>query len=149
MASTASVPTYMLPGVAVCQPPHLEGDPALATEILPGPPPLLSIQQSSGQKRDPKNSIVYSYLPASDPGTTYSGITHGTLIGQESIQAIGKRTRVDKRCVAVPLTVPLGLTFCPTFSIPFRPHALVRTLVLLPVVHSGHQHAIRPTQYLL
>ncbi|KAF8919486.1 hypothetical protein CPB85DRAFT_1276864 [Mucidula mucida] len=98
MASTASTPTYMLPGVAVCQPEHLEGDATLATEILPGPPPLLSVQQSA-QKRDAKHSIVYSYLPASDPGTTYSGIVHGTLIGQDSLEALGKRTRVEKSAV--------------------------------------------------
>ncbi|KAF9027128.1 hypothetical protein BDZ89DRAFT_1134391 [Hymenopellis radicata] len=96
--STANTPTYMLPGVAVCQPEHLEGDATLATEILPGPPPLLSVQQSA-QKRDPKHTIVYSYLPASDPGTTYSGIVHGTLIGQDSLEALGKRTRVEKSAV--------------------------------------------------
>lgn len=111
MASTASTPTYMLPGVAVCQPEHLEGDATLATEILPGPPPLLSVQQSA-QKRDAKHSIVYSYLPASDPGTTYSGIVHGTLIGQDSLEALGKRTRVEKRCVYLSPTVLL----CSLFS---------------------------------
>lgn len=112
MASTASaVPAYLLPGVAVYQPSHLEGDPALATEILPGPPPLVSIQQS-GQKRDPKKpAVVYSYLPACDPGTSYSGIVHGTLIGQESIAATGKRTRMDKRCVSASACMPLNLTF--------------------------------------
>jgi len=99
MASIAStMPAYMLPGVPVCQPSHLEGDSSLATEILPGPPSLTSASQSLA-KRDPKKpSINYSYLPASDPGTTYSGIMHGTLIGQE-LGSPRKRPRVEKRYV--------------------------------------------------
>jgi len=83
MASTVGIPAYMSAGVAILQPPHLEGDAALATEILPGPPSLVSIQQSV-LKRDPrKPSMAFSYLPPSDPGSTYSGIVHGTLIGHE------------------------------------------------------------------
>ncbi|KAF9001994.1 hypothetical protein BDQ17DRAFT_1357878 [Cyathus striatus] len=100
MASTAGMPVYMLPGVTVQQPPHLEGDPSLATEILPGPPSLASAQQAS-QKRDPrKPSTIYSYLPHSDPGSTYSGIMHGTLIGQEPEGPRTKRSRVDKGTAA-------------------------------------------------
>ncbi|KAF8892670.1 hypothetical protein BD779DRAFT_1510246 [Infundibulicybe gibba] len=96
MASTASMPVYMMPGVSVHQPPHLDGDAALATEILPGPPSLVSAQQSA-QKRDPrKPSTIFSYLPASDPGSTYSGIMHGTLIGQELDGPRAKRSRIDK-----------------------------------------------------
>lgn len=95
MAATTSMPAYLLPGVPVHQPSHLEGDPALATEILPGPPSLLSVQQAT-QKRDPKKP-VYSYLHPTDPGSTYSGIVHGTIIGQEE----GARTLKGKRrCVA-------------------------------------------------
>ncbi|KAF6764967.1 hypothetical protein DFP72DRAFT_1029512 [Ephemerocybe angulata] len=94
MATTASLPPYLLPGVPVHQPTHLEGDPTLATEILPGPPSLASAQQSA-QKRDPrKPSTAYSYLPLSDPGSTYSGIMHGTLIGHEEPRS--KRSRNDK-----------------------------------------------------
>ncbi|KAH6918816.1 hypothetical protein BKA70DRAFT_1248334 [Coprinopsis sp. MPI-PUGE-AT-0042] len=94
MATTAALPSYMLPGVSVHQPPHLEGDAALATEILPGPPSLVSAQQSV-QKRDPKKpSTMYSYLPASDPGSTYSGVMHGTLVGLEEPRS--KRPRADK-----------------------------------------------------
>ncbi|KAJ2916057.1 hypothetical protein MD484_g4390, partial [Candolleomyces efflorescens] len=94
MATTAGLPPYMLPGVPVHQPAHLEGDPTLATEILPGPPSLVSAQQSA-QKRDPrKPSTAYSYLPLSDPGSTYSGIMHGTLIGHEEPRS--KRPRNDK-----------------------------------------------------
>ncbi|KAL0578257.1 hypothetical protein V5O48_003752 [Marasmius crinis-equi] len=83
-----------MPGVPVFQPSHLEGDATFATEILPGPPPIGSVQ-SSLIKRDPKKpATMYSYLPASDPGTTYSGIMHGTLIGQD---AFSQRKRgVDK-----------------------------------------------------
>jgi len=96
MATTASLPPYLLQGVRIHQPPHLEGDPALATEILPGPPSLVSAQQAA-QKRDPrKPSTVYSYLPLSDPGSTYSGLMHGTLIGQDLEGPRNKRSRVDK-----------------------------------------------------
>ncbi|PFH47177.1 hypothetical protein AMATHDRAFT_68300 [Amanita thiersii Skay4041] len=96
MATTASLPVYMIPGVPIRQPAHLEGDASLATEILPGPPSLLSAQQSA-QKRDPrKPSTAYSYLPSSDPGSTYSGIMHGTFIGQEIDGPRTKRSRPDK-----------------------------------------------------
>ncbi|TFK72597.1 hypothetical protein BDN72DRAFT_318483 [Pluteus cervinus] len=98
MASTASLPAYLLPGVPVHQPSHLEGNPSLATEILPGPPPLVSAQQAT-QKRDPKKpSISFSYLPPSDPGSTYSGLMHGTLVGQEltAEASRSKRARLDK-----------------------------------------------------
>ncbi|KAI6043116.1 hypothetical protein EDC04DRAFT_2962175 [Pisolithus marmoratus] len=97
MTSMADVPAYMLPGVPVLQPPHLEGlsDPTLSTEILPGPPSLVSIRRTV-QKRDPKNSSVFvSYLPPSDPGSTYSGLMTGPL----AVEIGGprrKRARVDK-----------------------------------------------------
>ncbi|KIY65730.1 hypothetical protein CYLTODRAFT_424093 [Cylindrobasidium torrendii FP15055 ss-10] len=93
MASTA----YSLPAVSdVVHPSHLEGDATLATEILPGPPSVVSIQQ---KKESKKPGYVYSYLPAYDPGTTYSGIMHGTLIAQDSLEASGKRARVGKSAV--------------------------------------------------
>jgi hypothetical protein len=89
---TDTIPAYLLPGVPVCQPAHLEGDSSLATEILPGPPSIAAAQMSL-VKRDPrKDNTIFSYLPASDPGTTYSGAMHGTLIGQES----AKRAKMDK-----------------------------------------------------
>ncbi|KAJ7043330.1 hypothetical protein C8F04DRAFT_1074418 [Mycena alexandri] len=96
-ATTSSMPAYLLPGVPVHQPSHLEGDASLATEILPGPPSLLSVQQSA-QKRDLKKP-VYSYLHPTDPGSTYSGIIHGTIIGQEegSRNLKGKRSTVTGR----------------------------------------------------
>jgi hypothetical protein len=89
---------YLLPGVSVVQPPHLEGDPVLATEILPGPPSLISVQQSAN-RRDPKKPTapVFSYLPTSDPGTTYSGLMAGTLTGNQEIDGSRrKRARIDK-----------------------------------------------------
>jgi len=96
--TTASIPAYLLPGVPVVQPPHLEGDASLATEILPGPPSAATVQQMA-LKRDPKKpSMAYSYLPPSDPGSTYSGIMHGTLIGLDPEGARSKRAR-DKGCV--------------------------------------------------
>ncbi|KAJ7093105.1 hypothetical protein C8R44DRAFT_397972 [Mycena epipterygia] len=96
MAAT-SMPAYLLPGVPVHQPAHLEGDATLATEILPGPPSMLSVQQST-QKRDLKKP-VYSYLHPTDPGSTYSGIVHGTIIGQEegARNLKGKRSAVTGR----------------------------------------------------
>ncbi|KAF9264939.1 hypothetical protein L218DRAFT_215094 [Marasmius fiardii PR-910] len=96
MSSAASLPTYLLPGVPVCQPPHLEGDVSFATEILPGPPPIATVQ-SSLAKRDPKKpATMYSYLPTSDPGTTYSGIMHGTLIGQDAFSQRKRPGGVEK-----------------------------------------------------
>ncbi|RDB21491.1 Uncharacterized protein C2F7.07c [Hypsizygus marmoreus] len=93
MASIATVPPILLSGVPVHQPPHLEGDSSLATEILPGPPSLVSIQQST-LKRDPrKPSTAFSYLPPSDPGSTYSGIMHGTLIGHDPDASRLKRSK--------------------------------------------------------
>ncbi|KAF8185023.1 hypothetical protein K438DRAFT_1066922 [Mycena galopus ATCC 62051] len=98
MAATSSMPAYLLPGVPVHQPSHLEGDASLATEILPGPPSLLSVVQQSTQKRDLKKP-VYSYLHPTDPGTSYSGIVHGTIIGQEEgVRSLkGKRSTVTGR----------------------------------------------------
>lgn len=91
-----SMPAYLLPGVPVMQPPHLEGDPTLATEILPGPPPLVSAQQPA-HRRDPrKSTAALSYLPVSDPGSTYSGLMAGSLTGQEVDGPRRKRARVDK-----------------------------------------------------
>ncbi|KAJ7582494.1 hypothetical protein C8J56DRAFT_864487 [Mycena floridula] len=94
-SATASMP-YLLPGVPMCQPGHIEGDMQFATEILPGPPSAVAIQQSI-QKRDPRKP-PFSFLPASDPGSTYSGVTHGAVVNQEfDLARLGpKRPRVDK-----------------------------------------------------
>ena len=104
MASTASasnVPPYLLAGVNVIHPPHLEGDPTLATEILPGPPSLAAIRQQT-RKIDPKKpSAPLSYLPNSDPGTTYAGLSGGMqalVLADRGPRR--KRARVDRRCVS-------------------------------------------------
>ncbi|KAJ8481419.1 hypothetical protein ONZ51_g5996 [Trametes cubensis] len=99
MTSVESVPAYLHPGVPVSQPPHLEGDPSLATEILPGPPPLVSIQQAGLPRKDHKKAaIAYSYLPASDPGTTYSSHFASTIpsVSADMDGPRRKRARLDK-----------------------------------------------------
>lgn len=99
MTTLVNAPTYTLPGVPVVHPPHLEtGDASLATEVLPGPPPLVSVQQSAA-KRDPKKpTVLFSYLPATDPGSTYSGNMAGTsTLGALDVDGPRrKRARVDK-----------------------------------------------------
>lgn len=108
---TSTIPAYLLPSVPAYQPAHLEGDSTYATEILPGPPSLAAVQNPLA-KRDPrKDSVIYSYLPASDPGTTYSGAMHGTWIGQDSRKS--KRAKMDKGCVLV-VFFSRCLAFCLT-----------------------------------
>ncbi|KAI0362764.1 hypothetical protein OH77DRAFT_1389108 [Trametes cingulata] len=99
MASVQSVPAYLHPGVPVSQPPHLEGDPSLATEILPGPPPLDSIQQVGVPRKDhKKTTVAFSYLPASDPGTTYASHFASALpVASTDMDGTRrKRARLDK-----------------------------------------------------
>ncbi|KAI0781240.1 hypothetical protein BD413DRAFT_24898 [Trametes elegans] len=99
MASVESVPAYLRPGVLVSQPSHLEGDPSLATEILPGPPPLGSIHQAGVPRKDhKKTAISYSYLPISDPGTTYpSHIMSSIPAASTDLDGTRrKRARLDK-----------------------------------------------------
>ncbi|KZT26346.1 hypothetical protein NEOLEDRAFT_1063514 [Neolentinus lepideus HHB14362 ss-1] len=89
-----SFSTWDPPTVQVVQPPHLEGDADLATEILPGPPPLQAVRQTGvAHRRDPKKPGV-SYLPVSDPGTTYSGHTAPAMTAIEIDGPRRKRTRV-------------------------------------------------------
>jgi hypothetical protein len=59
-------------------PPHLStSNPSLATEILPGPPPLAAIAPPLGKTTAStnhhirKSGNVLTYLPAMDPGSTY------------------------------------------------------------------------------
>ncbi|KAJ8586978.1 hypothetical protein M405DRAFT_843497 [Rhizopogon salebrosus TDB-379] len=110
MISMADVPVYMSPGVPVVQPPHLEGlsDPSLSTEILPGPPSLLSVQQAAHKRNPKKPGAFVSYLPASDPGSTYSGLMGSAFSGSDAEGQRRKCARVDKGYfILVPLqTLP-------------------------------------------
>ena len=102
MASVESLPAYLHPGVPVSHPSHLDGDPSLATEILPGPPSLTTIQQPSVPRKDNNKTptLSLSYLPSSDPGTTYT--THYT-VGSASAAPTDmdgtrrKRARLDSK----------------------------------------------------
>jgi hypothetical protein len=100
MTSVESIPPILLGDVPIVQPPHLEGDSTLATEILPGPPSLLSLQQ--GTRKDTKKpSAPLSYLPVSDPGSTYSALAigAGTTAIMNSSDVDGprrKRARTNK-----------------------------------------------------
>ena len=104
MASVESLPAYLLPGVPVVQPPHLEGDPTLATEILPGPPSLSSVQQTGLPRKDHKKTVsAPSYLPTSDPGTTYGGHmvspVSATMTAADLDGPRRKRARIEKKYV--------------------------------------------------
>ena len=105
MTTADGVPACLLAVAPVLQPPHLEGDPSLATEILPGPPPLASVQQVGLPRKDHKKfGQVISYLPISDPGTTYGAYTISTMAAATT-EVDGprrKRARLDKGCVVSP-----------------------------------------------
>jgi hypothetical protein len=90
------VPAYLLQGITISQPPHLEGDPTLATEILPGPPSLSSAQQPAYRREHRKPLGSVSYLPTSDPGSTYTGLMAGTTSALDSDGPRRKRIRIDK-----------------------------------------------------
>lgn len=96
MPLTVSVPQCLLSVVPVVHPPHLEGDSSLATEILPGPPSIASIRQPP-KKIDPKKpALPVSYLPLSDPGTTYAGLAGGmAALALEKGGPRRKRARID------------------------------------------------------
>ena len=125
MASVEAVPACLLAAPPqVVQPPHLEGDSSLATEILPGPPSLVTIQQLGLPKKDHKKSVIIaSYLPASDPGTTYGANTVSTMATlTEADGPRRKRARLDKGCVLLllyPLLYPetnFLLFYAPTYD---------------------------------
>lgn len=100
MATSArAVPACLLAAVPVLQPPHLEGDASLATEILPGPPPMASVQQNGVPRKDHKKTApAFSYLPVSDPGTTYGPLVNPlvTAVSTEGDGTRRKRARLDK-----------------------------------------------------
>ncbi|KAF8514024.1 hypothetical protein JB92DRAFT_2920657 [Gautieria morchelliformis] len=101
-APLSTQPAYMLAPVTAVHPPDLEtDDPSLATEVLPAPPPLASIV---GQRRDShlrRPTQVFSYLPASDPGTTYSGLMGGLglVLVPEEESRLRKRARTEKTVI--------------------------------------------------
>ena len=102
MTSVESVPPFLQAAAPILQPSHLEGDPSLATEILPGPPSLLSVQQSAVRKDTKKPSFALSYLPTSDPGSTYSvlGLAHTPTVVSMGVDGPRrKRPRTSKLCV--------------------------------------------------
>jgi hypothetical protein len=105
MTSVETVPPFLQATVPILQPSHLEGDPTLATEILPGPPSLLSVQQSAVRKDTKKPSFALSYLPTSDPGSTYSvlGLAHTPTVVSMGVDGPRrKRPRTSKVCVPLP-----------------------------------------------
>ena len=92
----ATVPSCLLASVPVVHPPHLSGEVSLATEILPGPP---SIEFLSQKKTDPKKPAFHtSYLPLSDPGTTYTGLSGGASFYRTMDEGgtFRKRARIDR-----------------------------------------------------
>lgn len=95
MAPT-TVPSCLFATVSVVHPPHLSGEASLATEILPGPPSIESLNQ---KKSDPKKpTLPTSYLPQSDPGTTYTGLSGGAGLFRtmEEGGTFRKRARIDR-----------------------------------------------------
>ena len=103
MASVEGLPACLFAAPTVIQPPHLEGDPALATEILPGPPPLASVQQLAHPKKDHKKATVaLSYLPTSDPGTTYGANAVSSMATAAEVDGPRrKRARLEKGYVVL------------------------------------------------
>ncbi|KAH8117160.1 hypothetical protein DFH11DRAFT_1573457 [Phellopilus nigrolimitatus] len=97
MASASTVPACLFSVVNIVHPSHLEGDSTLATEILPGPPSLESLHRPP-KKIDPKKPMpLVSYLPLSDPGTTYTGLAGGmAALTMEEGGPRHKRARLDK-----------------------------------------------------
>ena len=104
MTSVETVPSFLQAAVPILQPSHLEGDPTLATEVLPGPPSLLSVQQSAVRKDTKKPSFALSYLPTSDPGSTYSvlGLAHTPTVVSMGVNGPRrKRPRTSKVCASL------------------------------------------------
>lgn len=120
MTSVEAIPACLLAAPKVTHPPHLEGDPALATEILPGPPPLASVQQHGQAKKDHKKApLTVSYLPTSDPGTTYGANTVSTMAPVTEVDGPRrKRARLEKGYVLLLLS--------------YHPHADLALLYVVP-----------------
>lgn len=133
MTSVDGIPACLFAAAPVLRQPHPESDPALATEVLPGPPPLASVQQAVLQKRDNKKvPFAVSYLPASDPGTTYGANTVSTMASaSESDGPLRKRARLAKGCVSSSLSPLPTLTLSPSPSRPSRRAAYTERLSVL------------------
>ena len=111
MDLTTQPPAYYTPGVPPLPQPHATAgdvvDSSLATEVLPAPPSLSSVQQAA-TKRDPKKPTpLISCLPQHDPGSTYtsylSAPMHSGAEGSSQLESRRrKRVRVDKECVITP-----------------------------------------------
>ena len=102
----STVPSCLLNPLPVIQPQRLDGDPSLATEILPGPPSLESVNQLS-KRNEPRKFPAPSYLPFSDPGTTYTSLAGGmAAMALDEIGSRRKRARLDKGCVHLFSHVP-------------------------------------------
>lgn len=131
MTSVESVPPFLQAAAPILQPSHLEGDPSLATEILPGPPSLLSVQQSAVRKDTKKPSFALSYLPTSDPGSTYSvlGLAHTPTVVSMAVDGPRrKRPRTSKVCVPLSFHHTL-LALTPSCSFAFLIAAAPKVLL--------------------
>lgn len=116
MASATEVEACLNEPVTVLGHSGLESDATLATEVLPGPPPLLTVQHSF-QKRDLKKP-VYSYLPATDPGTSYCGSAHGTTSQPDpSSDLLRDKGYVLLLCPSLLLTYPSSFCTCPNLTL--------------------------------
>ena len=119
--ASASIPACLYSQIPVFHPAHLEGDSAFATEILPGPPSLESLQQDA-RKSDSKPLPPKNYLPLSvcqklsgvllcysliqDPGTTYSGLAGGmAALANASPDGKRKRARLARTYVPPPFVL--------------------------------------------
>lgn len=107
-APLATQAAYLLAPVTAIHPPDLEtDDSSLATEVLPAPPPLTSITSQRRDSHVKRPTQVFSYLPASDPGSTYSGLMGGLGLSlvPEDEGRLRKRARVDKSSVSLSLAI--------------------------------------------
>lgn len=89
-------------------PVHIEGsDPSLATEVLPPPPPIAFIRLPMNKRPgDLSKRPLPSFIPSSDPGTTYATHTVATPMvistssAAEDQGSRRKRARLDKPYVS-------------------------------------------------
>lgn len=129
MAAPSSTQRAYLPEpIDVIQPPDLEtDDPNLATVVLPAPPPFSSVVAQRKDYHLKRPASLFSYLPASDPGTTYTGLMGGLGLNlvPEDEGRFRKRPRTDKRyayysgissCIIERPFLPLYLFLLPFFA---------------------------------